>query len=611
MKQLLFLILLFAFSAGIVQAQCAPTCSSYVTYTVPYGPLSPAGINAVPLFLPNSDDGCTSPINIGFTFNYYCTNYNSVLIYSNGMIQLNIGQPSSFAFGYDPAQLFGGTTAAPNALVAFRMDDLDPTQGGSVTYTTIGSTPNQSFVVTYSNVPLFSNTSSLHSGQIILHETSNIIDIISISSPYHAVNFATQGIENATGTSGTAVPGRNMSNWSATAQTWRFQGVSPAPPSAITGTTSTCQGLTNTYSITPVTGASYNWSLPPNWFGTSTISAITPTAGNSGVINVTATYSCGTSAPSSLTVNVIPAPLVAFSSATPAIFCSGTTVTFQTSGAASYTLQPGNITGTPPFFNTPLQSTTYTLTGTNASGCLSNIPANTNITVKETPTVVVNSGGICIGNTFNMTPTGANAYVYSSVFSGVTPSASGVYNYSVVGTSTNGCISNTAIASVTVYALPSLSVAVTRTSICVKQTSSLTAAGAATYTWNLSTPTASNAAITVTPQVTTIYSVTGTDAKGCVNSQSATVIVNACAGIGEEMAKVLVHIYPNPARGALHLVLSTLAQVQVYDALGREVLKGEFPAGDQQLNMSELPAGQYLIRIHSGAVSETRRFILE
>jgi hypothetical protein len=286
-------------------------------------------------------------------------------------------------------------------------------------------------------------------------------------------------------------------------------------------------------------------------------------------------------------------------------------VTFQTSGAASYTIQPGNITGTPPFFNTPLQSTSYTLTGTNASGCISNIPVNTNITVKETPTVVVNSGEICIGNTFNMTPTGANAYVYSSVFSAVTPSASGVYNYSVVGTSTNGCISNTAIASVTVNALPSLSVAVTRTSICVKQTSSLTAAGAATYTWNLSTPTASNAAITVTPQVTTIYSVTGTDAKGCVNSQSATVIVNTCAGIGEEMAKVLVEIYPNPARGALHVVLSTFAQVQVYDALGREVLKGEFPAGNQQLNMSELPAGQYLMRIHSGPVSETRRFILE
>lgn len=610
MKKFLLLFFSSAFSVGITHAQCAPTCSSYVTYTVPYGQLSPAGINAVPLFFPNTDDGCTSPINIGFSFDYYCTSYNSVLIYSNGLIQFNINQPSTFPLGYDQAQLLPSPTV-PNAIVCFRMDDLDPGQGGTVTYTTIGSTPNQSFVVTYSNVPLFSNASSLHSGQIVLHETTNMIDIISISSPYHSINFATQGIENATGSGGTAVPGRNMTNFSATGETWRFQGVSPAVPSAISGTLSTCGGLINTYSVTPVAGATYNWALPPNWMGTSNLSVISPTAGSSGVINVSATYSCGTSAPVSLTVNVIPAPSPVFTSVTPAIFCSGATVTFQTSGAASYTLQPGNYTGTPPFFDTPSQSTTYSLTATNSSGCISQIPVITNVTVKETPTVVVNSGAICIGSTFNMTPTGANSYVYSSVFSGVTPSVSGVSNYSVVGTGTNGCISNTAIASVTVNALPTLSVAVTRTSICVKQTTSLTASGAVTYTWNLSIPTASNAGISVAPLSTTVYSVTGKDANGCVNTQSATVIVNACQGIAEQAAQALLQIYPNPSKGLLHAVLREASQVKVYDGLGREVFKAEYPAGDQLLNLSDLVSGQYLIKIQTGGQSETRRFILE
>jgi len=610
MKKLLLFILFSIFSAGMIQAQCAPTCSNYVTYTVPYGPVTGAGINAVPLFLPNTDDGCTSPINIGFTFNYYCTNYNSVLIYSNGLIQFDINQPSTFPLGYDQAQVLPSPTV-PNAIVCFRMDDLDPTQGGTVTYTTIGSTPNQSFVVTYSNVPLYSNSSSLHSGQIILHETTNMIDIITINSPVHNVNNATQGIENATGTLGTAVPARNATQWGASGQTWRFQGVSPAPPSAISGTTSTCEGLTNTYSVTPGTGATYNWSLPPNWMGTSTVSAITPTAGASGVINVTATYSCGTSAPTSLTVNVIPSPVVAFASATPAIFCSGATVTFQTNGAASYTLQPGNYTGTPPFFDTPQQTTTYTLTGTNASGCVSKLPATTNITVKETPTVVINSGAICIGKTFNMSPTGANAYVYSSVFSAVTPSASGVFNYSVVGTATNGCTSNTAISTLTVNALPTLSIAATRTSICVKQTTSLTASGATSYTWNLSTPSASNAGVSVAPLSTTVYSVGGTDANGCVNSQTATVIVNACAGLAEELVQPLLQVYPNPSQGFVHAVLREASQIQVFDALGREIIKGNFAAGDQLLNLTEQPAGQYLIKIQSGTQSETKRIIHE
>lgn len=610
MKKILLLIFFTTYLAGTIQAQCAPTCSSYVTYTVPYGPVTGAGVNAVPLFTPNSDDGYTSPINIGFTFNYYCTNYNSVLIYSNGLIQFNINQPSTFPSGYDQAQLLPSPTI-PNAIVCFRMDDLDPTQGGTVTYTTIGSTPNQSFVVTYSNVPLFSNTSSLHSGQIILHETSNMIDIITINSPLHTVNFATQGIENATGTVGTAVPGRNMTNWGAAGQTWRFQGVSPASPSAITGTTSTCEGLANSYSITPVSGATYNWSLPANWMGTSTVSAITPTAGNSGLINVTATYSCGTSAPTSLSVTVIPSPVVAFSSATPAIFCSGATVTFQTSGAATFTLQPGNYTGTPPFFDTPQQTTTYTLTGTNAAGCVSKLPATTNITVKETPTVVVNSGAICIGKTFNLSPTGANSYVYSSVFSAVTPSVSGIFNYSVVGTATNGCVSNTAISTVTVNALPTLSIAATRTSICVKNTSSLTASGAVTYTWNLSTPSASNAGVSVAPLSTTVYSVGGTDANGCVNSQTATIIVNTCAGIAEENAGALVQIFPNPTRGIIHAVLREDAQIQVFDALGREILKANYTAGPQVINISDYPTGHYLIKIQTATETQTRRIIHE
>jgi hypothetical protein len=139
----------------------------------------------------------------------------------------------------------------------------------------------------------------------------------------------------------------------------------------------------------------------------------------------------------------------------------------------------------------------------------------------------------------------------------------------------------------------------------------LTASGATSYTWNLSTPSASNAGVSVAPLSTTVYSVGGTDANGCVNSQTATVIVNACAGLAEELVQPLLQVYPNPSQGFVHAVLREAAQIQVFDALGREIIKGNFAAGDQLLNLTEQPAGQYLIKIQSGTQSETKRIIHE
>jgi hypothetical protein len=563
------------------------------------------------MFTPNTDDGLTSPIYIGFNFNYYCTTYSTVLIYTNGMIQFDIGAPSTFPLGYDIAQTFGSSTSAPNGLVAFRMDDLDPGVGGTITYTTLGTSPNMTFVVTYSNVPIFGQATQLESGQIVLYQTSNIIDIITINSTQSA-NLATQGIENALGNLGVGVPGRNNAFWGGTNSAYRFEPVGPAPLTALNGTTSICQGLTTTYTLAPASGAlSYNWSLPAGWLGSSTLTSISPTVGTSGLVSVNATFTCGISAPITLSVTVIPAPVVAITSATPAIFCSGPTVTIQTSGAATYTLQPGNLIGVPPFFQTPLVSTVYTVTGINASGCLSNNLATAIITVKETPTVTINSGAICIGQSFQLSPNGANSYVYSSTFSSPTPSTVGTHTYSVVGTATNGCISNTAISTVTVNALPTLSIVATRTAICNKQTTTLTASGASTYTWVLSTPNASNAVITVSPNTTTQYVVNGTDINGCANSQTMSISVSGCVGIAEQSNATTWSVYPNPSKGEFIVQVSENSKMIMYDAIGRVVLSYDLSAGENAIAAKTLPSGNYLIRIQSGNASEIRKIIIE
>ncbi len=82
----------------------------------------------------------------------------------------------------------------------------------------------------------------------------------------------------------------------------------PLMPGTITGTSSVCEGATQAYSITPVSGAStYTWSLPSGAFiasGYGTNSVTITFASSSGTVCVTADNSCGSSEPQCLPVTV-------------------------------------------------------------------------------------------------------------------------------------------------------------------------------------------------------------------------------------------------------------------------------------------------------------------
>src|SRR6218665_1839384 len=304
MKKSLLLLYLGVFSAGLIRAQCAFTCNNYIVSQITYSMFPTGGTNAYPMFIPNTDDGYTPPVPLGFSFNFFCSTYTSALVYTNGLIQFDIGQPSTFPLGYDAAQQIPDPflPTVLNGIVAFRMDDLDPTVGGTINFNTIGASPNQMFVVTYSDVPIYGLPNMLNSGQIVLYETSNVIEIHSTASP-QSPNLATQGIESANGMMGFAPQGMNQSYWSANTVAYRFSPYTPTPPSAITGPTTICEGTSNAYQINASPGAtSYTWSYPGGWNGPNGSTAVTPTAGASGDVSVTATYSCGTSVATVLNV---------------------------------------------------------------------------------------------------------------------------------------------------------------------------------------------------------------------------------------------------------------------------------------------------------------------
>ena len=125
----------------------------------------------------------------------------------------------------------------------------------------------------------------------------------------------------------------------------------------------------------------------------------------------------------------------------------------------------------------PLTNTSYTVTGTSALGCVGSNTAVSNVTVNTTPTITVNSGVICTGQSFTMTPSGASTYTYSSGSNVVSPLVN--TSYSVTGTSALGCIGvSTAVSNVTVNITPTITV--NSGVICTGQSFTMTPSGAST-----------------------------------------------------------------------------------------------------------------------------------
>ncbi|MBL7968557.1 MAG: HYR domain-containing protein, partial [Prolixibacteraceae bacterium] len=172
----------------------------------------------------------------------------------------------------------------------------------------------------------------------------------------------------------------------------------------------------------------------------------------------------------------------------------------------------------------------YTLT---ANGCSNT--QNVVVVVNPLPTITATTSNatICEGASATLTASGASTYTWSpatglSSTSGATVTASPTTTttYTVTGTDANGC-SNTATVTVNVLPRPTVTVTSSNGSICTTGSSTLTASGAATYTWSPATglSATTGAVVTANPATTTTYTVTGTAANGCTNTATITVSV--------------------------------------------------------------------------------------
>ena len=253
---------------------------------------------------------------------------------------------------------------------------------------------------------------------------------------------------------------------------------------------------------------------------TSTVQNPSVTYNTGGVYSVTLTATNGGGSNSivkSITVSATPTVTTGGSTS----ICSGSSATLTAAGATSYVWNPGALPGASVVVN-PLVTTSYTVAGTTGA-CAGNSVRT--ITVNPTPTVTVNSSSICLGGSALLTAAGATTYTWNTGPTSNTISVSPVVTtvYTVTGT-TAGC-TNAKTSTVTIVANPT--VAVNSSTVCAGTAANLTASGATTYSWNTG---AATAAISVTPAVTTVYTVTGTSGS-CNNVKTSTVTVNALPGV--------------------------------------------------------------------------------
>lgn len=118
-------------------------------------------------------------------------------------------------------------------------------------------------------------------------------------------------------------------------------------------------------------------------------------------------------------------------------------------------------------------------------------------------TLGVSSQTICSGSTTTLTATGASSYTWSTgaISSSLVVSPISTTSYSVMGS--NGSCTNQAVSTVSV--IPNSTISVTgNTLICGGQSTTLTASGSGSYTWNNGATTSS---ISVNPVNTTTYQV--------------------------------------------------------------------------------------------------------
>lgn len=384
---------------------------------------SPSGISA--------DDGYSGVVPIGFNFKFYGNTYNKLVIGSNGDLCFD----TAMAGGYDAWTISSGVpgnTSVKNCILGCYNDIFVPA-GGLITYGVAGTAPYRRFVVNFCTVSLYQCTSTKESFQMVLYETTNVIEShIRYKDTCRGWNggYAIEGVQNSTATAGTTVAGRNYPDfwWTFNAEGRRF-----------TPDTTYSSYSVDSIAYNPVSQDTSNiyWYADTTFIGTGTSITVHP---STTTVYKAMSYSCSDTSSSVRTV-IVNRPGVGPITG-PTSVCPGASITLADTSTGGYWVSSDPTIATINTLTgqlTGLTSGTVAITYSYTNACGS-YQAITNISVTRLPTAGSISGlsSVCVGGTmrlYDTTFTGGASGVWSSANTAIaTISADGNVRGVSVGT---------------------------------------------------------------------------------------------------------------------------------------------------------------------------------
>ena len=192
---------------GLSAANFAAICITPAPETSPtmgYTDLVINGVATVPQTSGDLDDGGWGNIPLGFGFNFFGTNFSTINVGTNGVLQLgnyNAGALGDFTIGALP------NLVDPLSAIFASAGDLriggSTGYNGNLRYWTAGATPNRKFILDYQGYR-WNNSSQNVKFQVVIYETIGQVDVIVIENA--SVLSKTIGINSPSGTIGAAAP---------------------------------------------------------------------------------------------------------------------------------------------------------------------------------------------------------------------------------------------------------------------------------------------------------------------------------------------------------------------------------------------------------------------
>ena len=252
--------------------------------------------------------------------------------------------------------------------------------------------------------------------------------------------------------------------------------VNPLPTATVvsaTGDYDFCDGSSLT--LEAPTGASgYQWYKDGSAITGGTSSTLSATSSGSYAVEVTSSDGCSSlSSAQSVTKNVL--PTAAISNGSALSFCDGGSVTLSAPSGMSYAWSTGATTQS----ITQSSSGQIGLTITDANGC-SSVASPVTVNVYSVPSMTVTSASstsICQGQSVTLQASGGfSSYAWSNGATNQNLIATTAGNYTVTGTTSDGCTATSVAQSVVVNANPVATVTNSGSNVlCSGQSTTLTA----------------------------------------------------------------------------------------------------------------------------------------